>query len=158
MQKSNPAKASKKQNDFDSAFAKFANKLPKEYVDQFKRPDVKGPSKDQKVKEAIRMGKKVEVVQKTTGNKAHAQNLNMAKILDDEQVLEIKEIPKEIASQVATARLAKKLSQEQLATKVSEKVAAINDLEKAEGVYDPKLVEKIEKVLHVKFDRPWHKK
>jgi putative transcription factor len=147
----------KKQDDFDSVFAKFAGKLDKGYTDQFKRPEQKGPSKETKIKEAMRMGKKIEVVSKASGNKAHAQNLNVAKILDDEHVLEVKEVPKEIASQVSRIRIEKKLTQEQLATKICERVAVINDLERAQGVYDPQVISKIEKALSVKIDRPWKK-
>jgi putative transcription factor len=151
-------KPSKKQAAFDSAFDKFAKQLPKEYVDQFKKPDIKRETKEQKVKEAMRSGKKVEVVNKSTGNKAHPVNVNISKVLDDEGVLEIKEVPKEIASQVAKIRAEKKLTQEQLATKISEKTIVVKDLEAATGVYDPKVVEKIEKALGVKFDRPWKHK
>ncbi len=147
----------KKGDDFDSVFAKFAGKLNKEYTDQFKRPENKGPSKETKIKEAMRMGKKVEVVSKATGNKAHAQNLNIAKVLDDENPIEIKEYPKEIANQVARYRAEKKLSQEQLATKICEKSSVIKDLESASGMYDPQVVSKIEKALGVKIDRPWKK-
>jgi len=148
---------SKKQSEFDAAFAKFASKLPKEYTDQFKKTEFKGPSKETKIKEAVRLGKKVEVVNKGTGNKAHPQNLNVAKILEDEHPLEIKTYPKEIASQVARFRAEKKLTQDQLATKIMEKPAVIKDLESADGVYDPKVIEKIEKALAVKIDRPWKK-
>jgi putative transcription factor len=158
MQKSTKkVDTSKKASDFDDTFAKFAGKLNKEYTDQFKRPDNKGPSKDAKIKEAMRFGKKIEVVSKTTGNKAHAQNLNIHKILDDEHPLEIKEYPKEIASQVARIRAEKKLTQEQLATKIMEKFIVIKDLESAQGTYDPQVITKIEKALGVKIDRPWKK-
>ncbi len=147
----------KKQDDFDSAFAKFANKLPKDYTEQFKKAEVKGPSKETKLKDAVRLGKKIEVVNKGTSNKAHGTNLNVGKILDDENPLEIKEVPKVIASQVAKARAEKKLTQDQLATKIMERSIVIKDLENAVGIYDPKVVEKIEKALGVKFDRPWKK-
>ncbi len=157
MQRKADPKGNKKTSDFDAAFEKFANKLPKEYSEQFKRPDNKGPSKETKVKEAMRTGGKLEIVAKSTGNKAHAQNLNIHKILEDEHPIEIKEVPREIASQVSKVRLEKKLSQEQLATKICEKVSVVKDLEAAQGKYDPKVVEKIEKTLGVKFDRPWKK-
>ena len=71
--------------------------------------------------------------------------------------MEIKTVPKEIATQVAQARADAKLTQEELAKKVSENVAFIRDLEKGEGVYKPKIVEKIEKALNVKFERSWKK-
>ena len=96
-----------------------------------------------------------EVVQKNTTNKKSYVN-NVGKLLNDEN-LEIKTVPKEIATQVAQARADAKLTQEELAKKVSENVAFIRDLEKGEGVYKPKIVEKIEKVLNVKFERSWKK-
>jgi ribosome-binding protein aMBF1 (putative translation factor) len=147
----------KKQSEFDSVFEKYAKTLSKDYVKQFEKPEFKTKSEKQKVNDALRSGKNVEIVQKSTGNKAHAMNLNIPKILDDEHVLEIKEVPKEIASQVAQHRLEQKLSQEQLAKKIFEKTSVINDIEKAEGVYDPKIIEKIEKALGVKFTRSWKK-
>lgn len=155
MQKSNKGQANKA-SDFDAAFEKFANKLPKEYTAQFKKNENKGPSKEAKVKEALRTGKPLEIVSKGVGNK-HGEIKNIGKLLADDAVLEIKEVPKEIASQVARIRAEKKLTQEQLATKIMEKPAAIKDLEAATGVYDPKLIEKIEKHLGVKIDRPWKK-
>lgn len=158
MQKNSKTTANnKKQDDFDAAFSKFANKLPKEYLDQFKKPEQKGPSKEVKIKEAVRMGKKVEIVSKTTGNKAHQQNLNVGKLLEDEHPLEIKTVPKEIANQVARFRAEKKLTQEQLATKINEKASVIKDLESATGMYDGQIISKIEKALAVKIDRPWKK-
>lgn len=159
MQKSSKQQgtSNKKTADFDAVFEKFAKKLPKDYVDQFKKPEQKGPSKQTQIKEAMKYGKKVEIVAKGTCNKAHGQNINIAKALDENATLEIKEVPKVIAQQVAKVRAEKKLTQEQLATKISEKASVIKDLENAEGVYDPKVVEKIEKALSVKFDRPWKK-
>jgi putative transcription factor len=147
----------KKQDDFDAVFAKFAGKLSKDYTDQFKRPEQKGPSKDVKIKEAIRMGKKVEVVSKATGNKAHQQPLNVAKILEDDHPLEVKIYPKEIATQVAQFRAEKKLTQDQLATKINEKVIVVKELEGATGMFDSNVITKIERALNVKIERPWKK-
>ena len=70
---------------------------------------------------------------------------------------EDKEVPKEIAKQVQQAGNEHKLTQDQLAKKVQENVSAIRDLENATGVYNPKIVEKIEKALNVKFERSWKK-
>ncbi len=150
-------KPSKKQTEFDSVFEKYAKTLTKDYKDQFKKPELTGPNQKQKLNDALRTGKRVEVIHKQTGNKAHAVNLNIPKILSDEGVLEIKEVPKEIATQVSKFRLEKKLTQEQLAKKVNEKSSVIYDIERAEGIYDPKVIEKIEKALSVKFDRSWKK-
>jgi putative transcription factor len=160
MQKKNPTNnehVNKKQTEFDSVFEKYAKKLPKEYTDQFKKAEQKAPSKNTQIKEAMKYGKKIEIVSKTTSNKAHGQNLNIHKILEDDHPLEIKEVPKEIATQVSQTRSEKKLTQDQLATKICEKSSVIKDLENAQGVYDPKVVEKIEKALGVKFTRSWKK-
>ena len=40
---------------------------------------------------------------------------------------------------------------------VQENVRVIKDLESGTGVYDPKVVVKIEKALNVKFERSWKK-
>ena len=97
---------------------------------------------------------KYDVVQKSTTNKKSQVN-NVGKLLNED--IEIKEVPKEIATQVQQARNEKKLTQDQLAKKVQENVSVIKDLESATGVYNPKVVEKIERALNVKFDRSWKK-
>ena len=119
------------------------------------KPKTKTQTTQQIVTKAQRTGVQYEVVQKNTTNKKSYVN-NVGKLLNDEN-LEIKTVPKEIATQVAQARADAKMTQEELAKKVSENVAFIRDLEKGEGVYKPKIVEKIEKVLNVKFERSWKK-
>ena len=152
MQKRNKGRE-KEQKMLDKKFEKYAAMLPQSYKDQFKR-EVKKPTQKQKVNEAIRQGRKTETVQKGQGNKNDYVQ-NVGKLLNED--IEIKEVPREIAIQVARARNEKKLTQEQLANKVQENLAAIKDLENAEGAYNPKLVEKIEKLLQVKFERSWKK-
>ena len=119
------------------------------------KPKTKTQTTQQKVTKAQRSGVQYDVVQKNTTNKKSYVS-NVGKLLNDEN-LEIKTVPKEIATQVAQARADAKMTQEELAKKVSENVAYIRDLEKGEGVYKPKIVEKIEKVLNVKFERIWKK-
>ena len=152
MQKRNKGRE-KEQKMLDKKFEKYAAMLPQSYKDQFKR-EVKKPTQKQKVNEAIRQGRKTETVQKGQGNKNDYVQ-NVGKLLNED--IEIKEVPREIAIQVARARNEKKLTQQQLANKVQENLAAIKDLENAEGAYNPKLVEKIEKILQVKFERSWKK-
>ena len=152
MQKRNKGRE-KEQKMLDKKFEKYAAMLPQSYKDQFKH-EVKKPTQKQKVNEAIRQGRKTETVQKGQGNKNDYVQ-NVGKLLNED--VEIKEVPREIAIQVARARNEKKLTQEQLANKVQENLAAIKDLENAEGAYNPKLVEKIEKILQVKFERSWKK-
>ena len=117
-------------------------------------PKPKCPTAQQKVSKAQRAGLQVEVVQKNTTNKKSYVS-NVGKLLNED--IEIKTIPKEIATQVAQARTEAKLTQEELAKKIQEKVSFIKELESANGVYNPKIVEKIEKALNVKFERSWKK-
>lgn len=140
--------------DLQSKYAKYAKMLPPEEKAFFQNKGTSKVTQEQKIKEAQRTGKKVEVVSKAVGNKQN-QISNIGKLLDED--VEIKEIPKEISTQVSRARNDHKFSQEQLAKKISEPVAVINDLEKGEGIYNPKVVEKIEKALDVKFTRSWKK-
>ena len=143
----------KKRAELDAKFAKYSAMLTPEYKSQFKSNNNK-LTKNQQVKEAMKTGKRVEVVSKTMGNKTN-QITNVGKLLEED--IELKEVPREIAVQVQQARNEKKLSQDQLAKKISEPLAKIQALEKCEGVYDPKLVVKIEKALNVKFTRSWKK-
>ena len=71
--------------------------------------------------------------------------------------IDIKEVSKEIVKQIQQARNEHKLTQDQLAKKIQENVNVLKDLENGVGVYNPKIVEKIEKTLNVKFERSWKK-
>ena len=145
-----------KQDAFDAVFAKFSQQLPKDYVQQFKRPESNVGVKQVKMRAAQRQGK-TEVVHKSSGNK-HGEVMNVGKLLEDDGIIEIKTTPKEIAQQVAMFRNEHKLTQDQLAKKISEPLQDLNDLENCNGVYKPNLVSKIEKSLGVKIDRPWKNK
>ena len=146
-------KMTKAQLEFQKKFNQAAQKLGVNQTQS--KPKPKGPTTQQKVSQAQRAGVKYEVVQKNTTNKKSYVN-NVGKLLNDEN-LEIKTVPKEIATQVSKARSDAKLTQDELAKKVQEKVSLIKDLENATGVYYPKIVEKIERVLNVKFERSWKK-
>lgn len=95
----------KKRAELDAKFEKYAAMLTPEYKAQFKS-NVQKPTKAQKIKEAVNKGKKVEIVSKGTGNKVN-QITNVGKLLDED--VELKEVPKEIATQVQQARNEKKL-------------------------------------------------
>ena len=149
-------KKTKAEIEYEKKFNKLAKQLGGGKAVQNKPKPQKGPTAQQKVTKAQRSGIQYEVVQKNTTNKKSYVS-NVGKLLNDEN-LEIKTVPKEIATQVAQARNEAKLTQEELAKKVSENVALIKDLENATGVYNPKIVEKIEKALNVKFERSWKNK
>ena len=146
-------KKSKAQKEYEKKFNKIAQKLHGNQP-QAPKKTTKAPTTQQKVNLAQRTGVKYDVVQKSTTNKKSQVN-NVGKLLDEDT--DFKTVPKEIATQIQQARVEKKVTQEQLAKKVQENVRVIKDLESATGVYDPKVVEKIEKALNVKFERSWKK-
>ena len=148
-------KKSKAQLEYERKFKIAQQKLHGNQVNQSqKQKPAKTITTQQKVSKAQREGVKYNVVQKeTTNKKSHVENVG--KLLNED--IELKEVPKEIATQIQRARNEKKLTQEQLAKKVQENLSVIKDLENATGVYNPKVVEKIEKALNVKFERSWKK-
>ena len=139
--------------EYEKKFSKLAKQINGGKPAQ-QKPKPKGPTAQQKVSKAQRSGVQYEVVQKNTTNKKSYVS-NVGKLLNED--IEIKTIPKEIATQVAQARTEAKLTQEELAKKIQEKVSFIKELESANGVYNPKIVEKIERALNVKFERSWKK-
>ncbi len=149
----------KKQKEFDAAFEKYASMLSKDYKDQFKKPDYAGNTKKQAkvVNNALKQGKHVDHVVKSTGNKAHVNNINIADALDDSKKIEINTVPKVTANAIAQARNEKKLTQEKLGQLVFEKESVIKDIENAVAPLKYDLIDKIEKVLEVKVPRPWKK-
>ena len=146
-------KKSKAQKEYEKKFNRIAQKLHGNQP-QPQKKTTKAPTTQQKVNLAQRTGVKYDVVQKSTTNKK-SQVSNVGKLLDEEA--DFKTVPKEIATQIQQARTEKKLTQEQLAKKIQENVRVVKDLESATGVYDPKIVVKIEKELNVKFERSWKK-
>ena len=147
----------KKEKDFDSMFDKFAGKLTTEYKGQFKKVEYAGPkSKQQKINNAYRQGKNVEVVKKAGGNKTNI--VNVGQLLSDDVIIEVKTNPKELGIQVSKQRMEKKLTQEQLATKINEQSSVIKDMENGSGVYNANNVTKIEKALDFKINRTWNAK
>ena len=150
---------SKNQKDFDAAFEKFASKLPKDYKEQFKKPDYAGQNKKQSkvVNNALKQGKQVDHVVKSTGNKAHHDNINLAEALDDSKKIDIKTVPKETSTAISKARNEKKWTQEKLANLVFEKESVIKDIENSVAPLKHDIIDKIEKALDTKLPRPWKK-
>ena len=147
-------KKSKAQLEYEKKFNRIAQKLHGNQANQPQKKVAKGPSTQQKVSKAQRDGIKYDVVQKSTTNKK-SQVSNVGKLLNED--IDIKTVPKEIATQVQQARNEHKLTQEQLAKKIQENLSVVKDLESASGPYNPKVVEKIERALNVKFERSWKK-
>ena len=147
-------KKSKADREYEKKFNKLVKQMNAGKPAQEQKPKPKAPTAQQKVSLAQRSGYQVGVVQKNTTNKKSYVS-NVGKLLDEDA--EIKTIPKEISTQVAQARNEAKLTQEDLAKKIQEKVSFIKELESGNGVYYPKIVEKIERALNVKFERSWKK-
>lgn len=148
-------KPTAKNSAFEAAFAKAAGKISKEYKDQFKKVEYKNKTNDQKVKDAFRQGKHIEVVNKGIKNQAHG-NINVGKLLNSDETP--KTVPNEIAEQIRKARAEKNITQEQLSKLAMEKLIVIKEYENAEGIYDPNICSKIEKALGAKFTRSWKNK
>ncbi|MCQ2821679.1 MAG: helix-turn-helix transcriptional regulator [archaeon] len=144
--KGQPSKDAK----LDAMYAKYAAMVPQVN----KGADSKKPTKEQKVKNAQRMGQRVEVVAKGTSNKK-SEVQNVGKMLNED--FEVKTVPREISLQCQQFRNEKNLTQDQLAKKICENVIEIKNLENGEGAYNPKVVSKIERALNVKFERSWKK-
>jgi ribosome-binding protein aMBF1 (putative translation factor) len=149
-------KKTKAQIEYEKKFNKISQKLHGNQPSQQekKKTASKPINSQQKISKAQRDGVKYDVVQKSTTNKK-SQVSNVGKLLNED--IDIKEVPKEIATQVQKARNEHKLTQDQLAKKIQENVSVVKDLESATGQYNPKVVEKIEKALNVKFERSWKK-
>ena len=145
-----------KQKAFDDVFAKYSQQLTPDYTKQFQRPASTAGAKTVKMRTAQRQGK-VEIVHKAGGNKKNEIS-NIGALLDDEGIIEIKTTPKSIAQAVSLKRNELKMTQSELAIKIGEPVQDLNDLENCSGAYKPDLVNKIEKALKIKIDRPWKKK
>ena len=96
-------KKSKAELEYEKKFAKFRNQMYGGKPPQGKptQNQKKGSTAQQKISKAQRSGLEVEVVQKNTTNKKSYVS-NVGKLLNEE--VEIKTIPKEIATQVAKAR------------------------------------------------------
>ena len=111
-------KKSDAQLEYQRKFPKIAQKLHGNKANQPAQKKVAKPqTTQQKISKAQRDGVKYDVVQKATTNKK-SQVQNVGKLLNED--IEIKEVPREIATQVQKARNEHKLTQEQLAKKVQE--------------------------------------
>ena len=101
-------KKSKAQIEYEKKFNKITLKLHDNQANQPQKKE-KGLTTQQKVTKAQRSGIKYDVEQKKNTNKK-SQVSNVGKLLNED--LEIKEVPKEIATQVAEARNKHKLTQD----------------------------------------------
>ena len=75
---------------------------------------------------------------------------NSSVILDEnEEVVKIKTVPREISNLIVNARVTKKLTRKQLANQLNLKEDIIADIESGKAIYDGNQIAKIKKFLGV---------
>ena len=72
------------------------------------------------------------------------------KLDENDEVVSIKKVPKDIAQLIINARVAKKLTRKDLANNLSLQETIIADIETCKAIYDGNLIAKIKKYLGVK--------
>jgi ribosome-binding protein aMBF1 (putative translation factor) len=72
------------------------------------------------------------------------------KINENDEVIQIKKVPKEISQLITNARIAKKLSRKDLANQLNFKQDIIDDIETGKAIYNGNQIAKIKKYLGVK--------
>jgi ribosome-binding protein aMBF1 (putative translation factor) len=71
------------------------------------------------------------------------------KLDENDEVIKIKTVPREIGNLITNARITKKLTRKQLANNLNLKEDIIADIELGKGIYDGNLIAKIKKHLGV---------
>jgi ribosome-binding protein aMBF1 (putative translation factor) len=69
--------------------------------------------------------------------------------VDEDGEIKIKTVPREIATLITQARIAKKLTRKQLANNLNLKEDVIADIETFKAIYDGNLIAKIKKHLNI---------
>jgi len=78
-------------------------------------------------------------------------NINSSvKIDENDEVIQIKKVPREISQLITNARIAKKLSRKDLANQLNLKQDIIDDIETGKAIYNGNQIAKIKKHLGVK--------
>ena len=72
------------------------------------------------------------------------------KLDENDNVVTIKYVPKEISQLIVNARNLKKITRKQLATQLNLKEDIITSIENGKAIYDGNLIAKIKKMLNVK--------
>jgi DNA-binding XRE family transcriptional regulator len=127
---------------FEASLAAMQKLVPKDYYDQFKKADYAKVDKKVKEREALRKGNAVTVMKGNVNNK-HEPKVNIAKVLDPEAEIKIKEWPKDASIHIQNLRKEANLTQDQLAKLVEVKASFIKDAEQGVGPYDGQLYSKI---------------
>ena len=89
------------------------------------------------------------IVKEIVERKKNTKNTSV-KLDENEEVISIKMVPKEIAQLIINARVSKKLTRKELANNLNLQESIITDIETCKAIYDGNLIVKIKKKLGVK--------
>jgi ribosome-binding protein aMBF1 (putative translation factor) len=87
--------------------------------------------------------KEIVEKKKQTGNSS-------VKLDENDEIISIKKVPKEISQLITNARIAKKLTRKDLANNLNLQECVITEIETGKAIYDGNLITKIKKYLCVK--------
>ena len=87
--------------------------------------------------------KEIVEKKKQTGNTS-------VKLDENDEIISIKKVPKEISQLITNARIAKKLTRKDLANNLNLQECVITEIETGKAIYDGNLIAKIKKYLCVK--------
>ena len=71
------------------------------------------------------------------------------KLNENDEVIQIKKVPKDISHLITNARIANKYSRKDLANKLNVKEDIIADIENGKAIYDGNMISKIKRILHL---------
>ena len=78
----------------------------------------------------------------------------MRKIEESTDDFKIVTVDKELSKAIATARMAKKMTQKDLATAINESAKIIQDYENGKAIPNPQVLNKLDKALGIHLPRP----
>lgn len=122
---------------------------------QFSGPVGKAKKGEQAVQDAQRKGAQIETIKKThAGHNTHGPVLNIRKLAEETDVVQVPQLPHEFRMEMQKARVAAGLSQADLAKRINEKQSVVNEYESGRAVPDSQVIVKIERALNCRLPRP----
>jgi len=118
------------------------------------KPAVKGRTKEQTASRAMQSGATVTAVRKETHKPTSTKpgyKLDAIGTDDEPDVVQHKQLSRNVSLRIQQARQAKGWTQKELATKISEKPQVVNDYEAGRGIPNPAVLAKMERALGVKL-------
>ena len=114
----------------------------------------KARTKEQAASRAMQSGGSVTTVRKEGSRPAGrtpAYKLDAIGTDAEPDIVQHKQVSREVSLRIQQARQAKGWTQKELATKISEKPQVVNDYENGRGIPNPQILGKMERVLGVKL-------